>query len=242
MPYIDKIQKRQAQQRYDEQRKDSRGRNWCLIFYPEDLTEDWLERLKTELQAPMLVSPLHDQDYTADGKPKKPHYHVIFFFPTLHSGGQLKRELGDMFGTADNGSIIGVANIVSSCLVRNRSLMVRYLAHMDDADKHRYDEAEIQGFNGADVTKELVRSQEETQHIIVQMEEFIEDNNLTELAEFSRAIRYTYPEWHTILATKMTIYFSNFIRSRRHMKEKGIVTLPETLDIKVNPETGEVIE
>ena len=165
---------KEKQRQYDDQRKDTRGRNWCLIFYPEDLPSDWLELLKTEWQAPMLVSPLHDQDYTAEGKPKKPHYHVIFFFPTLHSGGQLKRELGDMFGTAENGSVIGVANIVSSCLVRNRNLMVRYLAHMDDADKHRYDENDIQGFNGADVTKELVRSQEETQALIVEMEEFIE--------------------------------------------------------------------
>lgn len=240
MPYKDKEQKKQQQQKYDEQRKDSRGRNWCLIFYPEDLPSDWLERLKTEWQAPMLVSPLHDQDYTAEGKPKKPHYHVIFFFPTLHSGGQLKRELGDMFGTAENGSVIGVANIVSSCLVRNRNLMVRYLAHLDDADKHRYDENDIQGFNGADVTKELVRSQEETQALIVEMEEFIEQEGITELAEFSSAIRYSHPEWHTILATRMTIYFSNFIRSRRHMAEKGVIKLPPKM--VVDPETGEVLK
>ena len=71
---------KEKQRQYDDQRKDTRGRNWCLIFYPEDLPSDWLELLKTEWQAPMLVSPLHDQDYTADGKPKKPHYHVIFFF------------------------------------------------------------------------------------------------------------------------------------------------------------------
>lgn len=230
---------KEQQRQYDEQRKDTRGRNWCLIFYPEDLPEDWLERVKTELQAPMLVSPLHDQDYTNEGKPKKPHYHVIFFFPTLHSQNQLKKMLGDMFGTTENGSIIGVANILSTCLVRNRSLAVRYLAHMDDADKHRYDESDIQGFNGADVTKELVRSQEETQLLIVSMEEFIEENGITELAAFSKAIRYTHPEWHTILATKMTIYFSNFIRSRRHMAEKGVIKLPETM--KVDPDTGEVI-
>ena len=229
---------KEQQRKYDENRKNSRARNWCLVFYPENLPEDWLETVKIETQAPMLVSPLHDQDITAEGKPKKPHYHVIFFFPTLHSVGQLKTMFSDMFGSTENGSIIGVATIMSSCIVRNRSLMVRYLAHMDDGDKYRYDENDIQGFNGADVTKELIRSQEETQAIIVQMEEFIENNEITELADFSRAIRYTYPEWHIILSTKMTIYFSNFIKSRRHMKEKGVISVYP----KVNPATGEVIK
>lgn len=231
-------EKQQQQRQYDEARKDSRGRNWCLVFYPEDLPKDWLERLKSELQAPMLVSPIHDKDFDGDGNPKKPHHHVIFFFPTLHSLNQLKKMMGEMFGVTESGSIIGVAKIVNKCLVRNRNLMVRYLAHMDDPDKYRYDETEIKGFNGADVNKELVRNQEETEQMIVEMTEFIDQNGITELAEFSAAIRYSHREWHTILVTRLTIFFSNYIRSRRHMAEKGVIKLPP----KVNPDTGEVLE
>lgn len=53
--------------------------------------------------------------------------------------------------------------------------------------------------------------------MIIAMEEYIEQNGITEIAEFARAIRYEYPEWHTILATKMTLYFSTLIRSQRHI-------------------------
>ncbi len=233
---------KEQQRKYDAERAARRGKNWCIVFYPDDLPSDFIEKLKTELQAPMLVSPLHDQDYTAAGDHKKAHHHIIFFFPTDHSEGQLNKLMREIFGSSEDGKAIpGVAPIIASkCIVRNRSLAVRYLAHLDDPDKARYDENEIVGYNGADPTKELVRSQAETQKIIVAMEEFIEDNAIVELADFAKAIRYTYPEWHIILTTKMTIYFSNFIRSRRHKKEKGELTI-ELPEVQVDPETGEVL-
>ena len=80
--------------------------------------------------------------------------------------------------------------------------------------------ADIKGHNGADPAEVLRYSASETRMMVVAMEEYIEDQGITELAEFSRAIRYDYPEWHTILATKMTVYFNAFIRSRRNMQSR----------------------
>ena len=112
---------------------------------------------------------------------------------------------------------------------------MRYMAHLDHLSKTQYDVAEIIGHNGADPAEILRYSATETREMIVAMEEYIEEHGITELADFSQAIRYDHPEWHTIVATKMTVYFNAFIRSRRHKQEQPIKV------VRVN-EQGEVIE
>ena len=72
--------------------------------------------------------------------------------------------------------------------------------------------------------------------MIIAMEEYIEKNNIVELKQFSKAIRYEQPEWHTILCTKMTMYFSCFIRSCRHQHEQPVKI------IEIDKATGEVLE
>lgn len=203
---------RQADRRYEEKRAGQRTRNWTAIFYPEDLPENWTS-LVDELHFKWVQSPIHDKDLNADGKPKKPHFHTLFMFENVKTAEQVEIMLQDVFGKSETGSIIGVAPPKQ---VADRCALVRYMAHMDNPDKAQYDVAEIIGHNGADVAEILRYSATETREMIVAMEEYIEDNGITELADFSKAIRYERPEWHTLLATKMTMYFNAFIRSCRH--------------------------
>lgn len=217
--------------KYEEKRAGQRTRNWVVIAYPEDLPEDWREQLD-ELHFKWVESPLHDKDVTATGEPKKPHHHLLFMFEVVKNSSQVIGMLQDLFGESETGTIVGIAT-PQQC--SDRGGTVRYMAHLDNPDKAQYDVSEIIGHNGADPAELLRYSATETRLMIVAMEEYIEQNDIFELSDFSAAIRYERPEWHTLLATKMTLYFNAFIRSRRHKAELIVKA------IKVDEKTGEVI-
>lgn len=221
--------------KYEEKRAGQRTRNWLVIFYPDDLPEDWKEQVDS-LQCRWIESPLHDKDFNPDGTPKKIHYHTLFMFDSIKTQEQITLMLKGIFGDSETGSIIGTALPLPAS---DRCGSVRYMAHLDHPSKAQYDVADIVGHNGADPAELLRYSATETREMIIAMEEYIEQNNITELCYFSKAIRLEYPEWHTIVSTKMTMYFSAFIRSRRHvLREQQQTPMP----VKCNPETGEVIE
>lgn len=224
---------KQAEKRYDSKRAGLRTRNWTIVFYPEDLPEDWEQRVN-ELLIKWIRSPLHDQDLNADGKPKKPHYHSLFLFSAVKTQEQVENIFKELFGESEEGSIIGVA---MPQMVNDRTSLIRYMAHLDNPEKAQYDPSEIVGYNGVDVAEILRYSATETREMVIAMEEFIENHRITELSDFSQAIRYDYPEWHTILTTKMTVYFSAFIKSRRHKALNKTVFKY----LKVDPETGEIL-
>ena len=203
---------KEKQREYDEKRAGQRTRNWTAIFYPEDLPDDWKGLLDGSL-VKWVESPLHDKDVNADGTPKKPHHHVLLMFDTVKAVKQVETLLKGIYGASESDSIVGVAK---PQVVSDKCALVRYMAHMDNPDKAQYDVADIVGHNGADPAEILRYSATETLAMMVAMEEFIEQNGITELADFSAAIRYEKPEWYTILATKQTRYFDAFIRSRRH--------------------------
>ena len=230
------MSKKERDQRYDAKRAGQRTRNWTLIFYPEDLPEDWKAQVDG-LFVKWIEGPLHDRDLLPDGTPKKAHHHTLFMFENVKTEEQVSDLFKDLFGESETGSVIGVA---APQKVTDRCAIVRYMAHMDNPDKVQYDVNDIVGHNGADPAEILRYSATETREMIVAMEEFIEEHGITEVSDFSAAIRYDHPEWHTILATKMTMYFNAFISSRRHRAERGLATvgLPPCVD----PATGEVIE
>ena len=79
--------------------------------------------------------------------------------------------------------------------------------------------------------------------MIIAIEEYIEDNKISDLAKLQRRLRYEHPEWHMLISTKMTFYFSMFIQSYRNMLREGGSDIDEVVnDVRVNPDTGEVIE
>ena len=221
-----------ADSRYEAKRAGQRSRNWAVIFYPEDLPDDW-QGILSEQHFGWIEGPLHDQDTNADGSPKKPHVHTLLMFGGVKTAEQVGKLLKESFGESETGSIIGVATPQQAT---DRSSVVRYMAHMDNPEKAQYDPADIVGHNGADPAEILRYSATEKREMVLAMEEFIEQNNITELADFSAAIRYDRPEWHVILSTQMRVYFNAFIRSRRHKAEHG-GQAP-----KVDFTTGEVIE
>lgn len=214
MPYKDPKKRRECQRKKDAKRA-GRTRNYTAVMYPEDLPENWKE-LIDETHVKWIESPLHDKDLNPDGQPKKIHHHTLFMFENVKTLEQVKNYFIEIFGESETGSIIGVATPQT---VSDKCALVRYFAHLDNPSKAQYDVADIIGHNGADPTEILRYSQSETLEMMKEMQNFIIDNEITELCDFADAIKDIEPEWYMILTTRNTVYFSAYIRSRRHKKE-----------------------
>lgn len=231
------------QREYDEKRAGQRTRNWLIIFYPEDLPDDWKEKAD-ELGVRWIESPVHDQDVNPDGTPKKTHVHTLWMFDAVKHKAQVAGLMRSKFAPDldPEESIPGVATPMPCS---DRSQSVRYMAHLDHPNKAQYDVSQIVGHNGADPAEVMRFSATETINMMIAMEEYIEEHRITELSDFSKAIRYENPEWYTILTTKTTMYFNAFIRSMRHKAETGQLQQGSAADQDLpecDPETGEVIE
>ena len=80
--------------------KNTKGRNWAFVAYPESMPENWFELLQgTGL--PIAVSPLHDKDVNPDGSIKKPHYHMICYYENTTTFKNVKENVCDLI----NGTI-----------------------------------------------------------------------------------------------------------------------------------------
>lgn len=228
---------KEKQREYDKNRA-GRTRNYTAVMYPDDLPELWIDMIN-DTHVKWICSPLHDKDLTADGEPKKPHYHILFLFSNVKTVEQVIDYLKDIFGESDNGSIIGVATPQS---VSDRCALVRYFAHMDDPIKAQYDVNDIKGYNGADPAEILRYNQSETIEMMTAIEQFIDDNCITEYSDLCRRIRIDRPEWYWVVVTRNTMHFTAYIRSCRHISEKK-QALQDALDdgrAYIDEETGEV--
>lgn len=225
--YKDKEKQKKAKLKYEVTRAGQRTRNWTLIFYPEDLPEDWKEQID-DLHFKWIEGPLHDKDINPDGTPKKAHVHTLVMFENVKNIEQVEKIFGNIFGFTEMGTIIGVAKPQQ---VSDRSSIVRYMAHLDHPSKAQYDVNEIIGHNGADPAEILRYSVTETLNKMIAIEEYIENNRITEYATLCRMIRYEYPDWYQLVVTKNTVHFRTFVTSFRNSFYQD----------RVDPETGEII-
>lgn len=237
---------KEKQKEYDQKRAEMRGRNWVVVIYPEDLPSNW-EQLLSSLHIKLLLSPFHDKDVNADGSPKKPHHHLLLMFDNHKTAKQVYEVMSKITEKNENGSLCGVAPIVPhECKVADRGAMVRYFCHLDNPGKAQYDTSELKGFNGADVAELLKRSLSEQQSILIAIEEFCEENDITEICVLAKAIRYSQPEWYRCLTTQSTTYLKAYLTSlrnhRKDLEETGKVDYNGDSISRVDKETGELLE
>lgn len=198
MPYADPEQQRKAQRKYEEKRGE-RSRGWACIVYPESAPDGWLDAL-SESHTQVLVSPLHDSDVTADGQPKKPHWHVLAMFETPVT----ERAARALFAAA------GVAQPPER--VRSLKAYARYLVHMDDHDKHRYDEGGVVGLCGASWASVALDEHEERDMLLTEIEDWLDEQGVTSYRTLCRYARAHRPEWVHVVRTS-TIHLMAYVRS-----------------------------
>lgn len=205
MAYKDKEKQREANRKYDEKRA-GRTRNFTTIVYPESAPSDWIEQLES-LFIPSLISPLHDSDVNPTGEQKKPHYHVILMFDNVKTLAQAK-EICELFGGVGCEKVNSIRGVA------------RYLCHLDNPDKFRYDEREIRQLCGVDyqALTELASDVDEAAEEIL---DFCEVNQITSFAKIRRIIRKDKPEWAQALRTR-SMYISMVLKSLGWEIEHGI--------------------
>lgn len=205
----------EADKVYEVKRRGTRSRNWIAILYPDDLPDDWLAKL-AESTVKCIVSPFHQYDLNPDLTPKKPHHHVLLMFTVVKNDTQVIDFFKNLYGSSGD-SIVGVAK-PEICVDRVGS--VRYMTHRDNPEKYQYPSDDLLGLNGADPFELLRPSMTDERDLVIEMEQFIEANGITELADFSKMIRDSHNDWYLLLINKKTFYFSHFLRSRRYIEQK----------------------
>jgi len=228
---------KEKQKEYDAKRAGLRTRNWLVVFYPEDLPENWREMVDS-LNFRWIESPIHDKDFNADGTPKRSHVHALCMFGVIQTVQQVKTLFGELFGWGgdDGDSVIGVPT-PQKC--SDRVASVRYFAHLDHPDKAQYNRADIIGHNGADVNKCLEMNEEEVRETMFDIQDFVVENKIVEYIDLCCAFQANpdYHEWYTFITCNHTFWITNLLRSHRN---KLYPKEDKTVFISIDHETGKV--
>lgn len=193
----------------DKKSKETRTRTWTCVVYPESAPDNWRDILD-ELHIEWLESPLHDSDLNATNEVKKAHWHILLIFGGVKSYEQV-RELTE-----------GI-NCPSPQRCHNAKAMVRYMAHLDNPDKHQYKIEDIKAHGGVDLAEMLRPSSSERYSLIKEMIDFVKDNNIVEFQDLmDYAAEQRFDEWFPLLCDNSTIVIANYIKSCRHRQPKQI--------------------
>lgn len=213
MPTKDPEKIRVKNARYDAKRAGRRARAWTAMAYPDSVSADWLDKLSEQL-VEALVSPLHDRDvWTAEdeaenashaaGTPKKPHWHVVISFKNPCTYVKAK-EVFDAIGA--------VMPPESKAKVKDFQQMARYLCHLDQPQKHRYDIADVKTFGALDYSR-LVMSGRDEDDLIDEMFEYIDAHCITSFRQFCIYVRTEKPEWRVLVYHQYAALLSRYIKS-----------------------------
>ena len=186
---------------------DIKKRNWTMVLYDDSCSKDWEEYLNTT-GVPYAYA-YHDKDKTEIGEPKKAHYHIVLCFdgPTTYN---TAREYAERCGSAN-----GVIQPVGS--VRG---IVRYFCHKDNPDKYQYSEDIIQCRNGFDPSDYFCLTVTQTKALKRKVTSLIRDNDINEYAELIDWLMDSDETDMYDIATQNTFYFTQYIKSRRHLRDK----------------------
>lgn len=183
-----------------EQNVKSRG--WNGIVYPDSAPQNWRE-LIDELHIQWAESPLHEHDKNADGSLKKPHFHVTLVWdgPTTFTNAcAIFKDLLNSVHPQATQSIRG---------------SIRYMAHLDNPEKYRYNEHDIVGHGGIDLEELLRPTTAYEQSTLKQIVLYIRENNITEFSDFAMICLGEKEEWFYLLTSRHTVFIRELIKSQR---------------------------
>lgn len=192
-------------------RKDSRGRNWSFVGYPDDsLPTNYREILNDEMHLCYCESPVHDADFNGDGSEKKAHIHFVVSFEGNKSFEQMLE-------------ITQRLNCPIPQQVRNMRAMVRYLIHADNPDKHQYKREDVKAFGGFVVDEYFTRSQTENRDVLKEIMSFCVDNGIDDFCDLAEIVFASgNNDWIDIITCRNTLFLSTYMKSK-HFKNQLIV-------------------
>lgn len=180
-----------------------RKRNFATVVYPESAPGNWQEILAEQF-IPSFISPLHDKDVTPTGEVKKPHYHVMLMFEGKKSVSQVS-EIFERIGG------------VGCEVVQSIKGYSRYLCHLDNRGKVKYDSANVICLSGADyiAVTNLVTDKYKA---IGEMIDYCENNDVVSYSELLRFCRSEHFDWFRVLCDSGTVV-REYLKSRSWTKQ-----------------------
>lgn len=178
----------------------ARYRNFATVVYPDSAPAEWQEAL-SEAHIPAFISPLHDRDVNPNGEAKKAHYHVMVMFEGKKSIEQV-REIFDTIG----GVGVEVINTLRG--------YARYLCHLDNPEKARYEPERVTSLCGADYAS-CIGLPTDKYKCISEIIEFCKDNEIfsfCDLMDYCRAERF---DWFRVLCDSGAYVVKEYLKSRK---------------------------
>lgn len=192
-----------------------RTRNWTTIVYPESAPPNWISILKAHL-VPAFISPLHNNDYTDDGEPKKPHHHVIILFDSVKTKEQAK-EIFDSIG--------GVGVIA----IKSIRTYTRYLCHLDNPEKAQYNSDDVISCSGADYNS-IIGLASDRYTAIAEMIDYCVTNSIDSYAQLLMYAKANRTDWFRVLCDSGTVTIVQFLKSLSWEESKRQHFLPKTIE------------
>lgn len=186
-----------------------RTRNFASMVYPDSAPDNW-QQVLADLHIPAFISPLHDRDTLGDvpgGELKKAHYHVMIMFDSVKTQEQAKEVF----------ALIGGVGLE---IINSISAYARYLCHMDEITKTRYDIEEVISLSGADYI-ECISLPGDKYGVIGEMIDFVEEQDIVSYAELLRWCRGNKPDWFRVLCNSATLVMREYIKSRYWSTRNG---------------------
>lgn len=214
MPIKDEQKLKEARKRADEKRRGTRSLSWSFIVYPDSAPQNWRDIID-EAHVQWIESPLHDRDLNPTGELKKPHWHILVMFDSPRTYEQVVE-------------IIKLLNAPAPQQCKSARGLVRYMAHMDNPEKHQYSQTKIIAHGGADLTNLLSLTTTEKRQLLRNILDWCIDNDVCEYQDLVGYAMINEPTWFDVM-TESSYMILQFIKSRRHCGRRPM-----------DPTTGEI--
>lgn len=176
----------------------ARARNWACCVYADSAPENWRDIISS-WHVPAFISPYHDQDVNPTGEPKKPHWHVMIMMDSVISPEQARKYFKQLGAEHAErvGSVRGYA---------------RYLCHLDNPDKARYNPEDVMCLGGADYPT-ICNLEADRFRAVREIIAFIRENHIKSYYQLMNICADQYPEWFRVLVTGSSYVIQLYLKS-----------------------------
>ena len=196
-------------------KKDERARNFATVVYPDSAPDNWESIIASHL-IPCFISPLHAKDIDPLNQPKKPHYHVMLMF----EGKKSTEQVQDIF-TSFGGVGLEKVNSIRS--------YARYMCHLDNPDKVRYNIMDVQSLCGADY-QAIIGLAKDKYNAIGEMMDWCDENNILSFYVLCNYARLKRPDWFKMLCDNSSFYMKEYLQSRYWSIVNDVYDITKDLD------------
>lgn len=159
--------------------RNFKSRLHCIELYPDNPEHPAImEGIRKSYQ---YLAIMHDADLTDDGKPKKPHYHVMLQFRSAKWASALADELGLE------------ANLILGCPENTQPVqtfdgMARYFLHLDHPDKTPYEFEALEGNLKDRAEGSCVGKESESERVLRLLDLLEKQNRVLTMKEFVKLV------------------------------------------------------